>query len=70
MVILNNNDDLFNLTQKTYSKSIAADIDPIKFEEIGTKIKELMEKLTNGKYTTNGESGLDGYPITVYKKNE
>ena len=70
MVILNNNDeDLFNLTQKTYSKSIATDV-PIKFEEIGTKIKELMEKLTNGQYTTNGESGLDGYPITVYKKNE
>lgn len=64
------NEDFFNLTQKIYSKSIAADIEPTKFEEIGTKIKEVMEKLTNGKYTTNGESGLDGYPITAYKKNE
>ena len=65
-----NNDELLNITQNIFSKSIAADIVPTKFEEIGTKIKELMEKLTDGKYTTNGESGLDGYLITAYKKNE
>lgn len=64
------NSDHLNITQNVYSKSIAKDIVPIKLEEIGTKIKELMEKLTDGKYTTNGESGLDGYPITAYKKNE
>jgi len=57
-----------DLTMKIYEKTIAHNITPVKHEEIGAKIKELMEKLTDGKYTTNGESGLDGYPITAYKK--
>lgn len=56
------------LSYKIYEKTIAHDITPVKFEEIGVKIKELMEKLTDGKYTTNGESGLNGNPITAHKK--
>lgn len=59
-----------DLSMKIYEKTIAHDITPIKLEEIGSKIKELIENLTNGKYTTNGESGLAGKSITAYKKED
>lgn len=52
-----------NIINKILAKTFASEINPVKFEEIGNKIKEVIETCTNGKFTTNGESGLNGKDI-------
>lgn len=43
---------------KIAEKTIGFDLSSVSFDEIGDKIKDLIEKSTNGKYTTNGSNGL------------
>lgn len=52
--------DFINLTKSIYEKTIGSDIEPTKYEDIGEKINEIIQKATDKKYKTNGENGLDG----------
>lgn len=58
--------DALPLVMQIASKTVGFDIEPTKFEDIGKKIQEIVEKCTKGKFTTNGANGITeqlvGYP--------
>ena len=48
----------FDCTLKVAQKTIGFDLTPMKFEDIGKNLQKLIEKRTNGKFTTNGANGI------------
>lgn len=57
----------FDCVLKVAQKTIGFDIPPMKFEDIGKNLQKLIEKCTNGKFTTNGANGLTEQLITKKK---
>lgn len=61
------------LALKVASKTIGFEIEGTKYEDIGKKIQELLEKFTKGKFTTNGANGITeqlvAYPTEMEGKN-
>lgn len=53
---------------KVAQKTIGFDLTPMKFEDIGKNIQSLVEKFTNGKFTTNSANGITEQLIT--KRND
>lgn len=47
-----------DISLKVAHKTVGFDIPSVRFEDRGKWIKEFIEKLTNGKFTTNGGNGL------------
>lgn len=41
------------------NKTLGIEIEPLDAEKMGDKIKEIIERCTGGKYTTNGENGIE-----------
>jgi len=48
----------FDCALKVAQKTIGFDLTPMKFEDIGKNLQKLIEKCTNGKFTTNGANGI------------
>lgn len=48
----------FDCALKVAQKTIGFDLIPMKFEDIGKNLQKLIEKCTNGKFTTNGANGI------------
>ena len=60
-------DELLGTLKRIADKTIGADLEPVPFDQIGEKLKEIIEKCTHGKYTTNGANGLTG-EIEAFEK--
>ena len=48
----------FDCALKVAQKTIGFDLTPMKFKDVGKNIQNLVEKCTNGKFTTNGANGI------------
>lgn len=59
------NEKVVPIAMDIVSKTIGFDLVGMRFEEIGPNLKKFIEKATNGRFTTNGASGLDGTPIVA-----
>lgn len=54
------NEKAVSIAMGIVSKTIGFDLVGMRFDEIGPNLKKFIEKATNGRFTTNGASGLDG----------
>lgn len=61
----NVNIDAIKTAMDIAQKTIGFSLTGMKFEDIGPNLKNFIEKATNGRFTTNGSSGLDGNQIVV-----
>ena len=68
------NEEALPLVTRILKKTIGFDLESTKFEDMGSKIQELVEKFTKGKFTTNGANGITeqlvGYPTGKGENNE
>ena len=51
-------DEKVTLAMRIPEKTIGFDLQSMEFNDIGKNIQELIEKCTNGKFTTNGTNGI------------
>jgi len=65
-------EELLKLVKKVASKTVGADIEPVKYEDIPNKLAEILSKCLKTNVKVSG-SGLDGKDIIVkvekYKKD-
>ena len=66
--------DTIPLVCRIAAKTVGFDITGVKFEDVGEKIQEIIEKSTNHEFTTNGGNGITeelvGYPTKKGDGNE
>ena len=58
------NDEILKMALNVASKTIGADIEPLKYEDIPNKLAEILSKSLKDKVEVSG-NGLDGNDIVV-----
>lgn len=61
--------ELSEIVKKVASKTIGYDIEPVKYEDIPSKLAEILSKYLKEKVEVSG-SGLDGNSMVVKVKNK
>ena len=62
-------EEILKLVKKVASKTIGADIEPVKYEDIPNKLSEILLKCLKKKVEVSG-NGLDGNDMVVKVKNK
>lgn len=57
-------EEILNLAKKVASKTVGADIEPVKYEDIPNKLAEILSKCLKAKVEVSG-NGLDGNDMIV-----
>ena len=58
------------LVMQIVEKTIGFDLPSTEFNDIGKKVQELLEKCTEGKFTTNGANGITEEVVAYPSENK